>query len=234
MSFILEALRKSQQARQPGPAPEFRGAVHDISLSMPGVSGWLVLGVILLLGMTIAALVFWRDIASGVPATPVETSAPVAPVTGPVPAATEVVPVAPVAPRAEAPAESTIPVHDLAEQARVPVRVVPKSISLAHTEGKAQVQHRSVAKPAAVVAPSVPDTTPLLQQMPTDFQHTLPPLKVSIHVYAPDPAQRILFINNRQYRQGDLIDGEVRVEEIVPDGVILSYHGERFKLGRPR
>ena len=231
MSFILEALRKSQQARQPGPTPEFRGAVHDISLSMPGVSGWLVLGVILLLGMAAAALVFWRDMASGVPETPVETSAPAAPVTGPAPVATEV---APIVPRVEAPAENAISVHDLADQARVPVRVAPKSTALARATGKAQVQHRSVAKPVAVLAPSVPDTTPLLQQMPTDFQHALSPLRVSIHVYTPDPAQRILFINNRQYHQGDLIDGDIRVEQIVPDGVILSYRGERFKLDRPR
>lgn len=230
MSFILEALRKSQQARQSGPTPEFRGAVHDISLSMPGVGGWLVLGVVLLLGMMVAALVFWRGMESGAPQTPVATPAPAKPATEPVPLASES------APPAEAPAKSAIPVHDLADQARLPVRIIPKTTAPARNENKskAQVQQRSAAPATAGVVPMTTDTTPLLQQMPTDFQRALPPLRVSIHVYAPDPAQRILFINNRQYHQGDLIDGEVRVEEIVPDGVILSYRGERFKLGRPR
>ncbi|WP_461575985.1 general secretion pathway protein GspB [Sulfuricaulis sp.] len=87
---------------------------------------------------------------------------------------------------------------------------------------------------AVPAAPAETDDAPLLQQMPTDFQRALPPLRVSIHVYAPDPSQRILFINNRQYHQGDRVDGNIRVEEIVPDGVILSFQGQRFKLGRPR
>jgi general secretion pathway protein B len=82
--------------------------------------------------------------------------------------------------------------------------------------------------------PLIEDDTPLLQQMPQDFQRALPALAVTIHVYAHDESQRILFINNREYRKGSQIDGGIRVEDIVPDGAVLSFRGERFKLGRPR
>jgi general secretion pathway protein B len=78
------------------------------------------------------------------------------------------------------------------------------------------------------------DDTPLLQQMPQDFQRALPALAVTIHVYSHDASQRILFINNREYRKGSQIDGGIRVEDIVPDGAVLSFRGERFKLSRPR
>lgn len=229
MSYILDALRKSQQARQSGPAPEPHGAVHNISLSLPGAGWWLAAGIVLLFGILAAAFIFWRGTVGGAPSLPDETTPPPASVIEPVPLVKEQTPSS-----TEKPAKSVPPVHDLAEEARVPVRVTPEKTVLVPDSGKAELKNHS-AEPATVTsAPLVPDDAPLLQQMPMDFQHALPPLRVSIHVYAPDPSQRILFINNRQYHEGDRIEGDVRVEEIVPDGVILSYHGERFKLGRPR
>jgi hypothetical protein len=56
---------------------------------------------------------------------------------------------------------------------------------------------------------------------------------VNIHVYTPDESQRMLYINNRQYRRGEFIGG-VLIEDITPDGVLVNYHGVRFKLERPR
>jgi general secretion pathway protein B len=75
---------------------------------------------------------------------------------------------------------------------------------------------------------------PLLSAMPSEFQERLPPMEVNIHVFSPDPSQCILSINNRPYRQGDEITGGAVVEEIVPDGVVLYYDGQRFRLPRPR
>ena len=69
--------------------------------------------------------------------------------------------------------------------------------------------------------------------MAPDFQRGLPAMMVNIHVYAPEESQRILYINNRQVRRGDEMPGGVFVEEIVPDGAILRFRGERFKLPRP-
>jgi general secretion pathway protein B len=228
MSYILDALRKSQQARQPAPTPEPRGAVHNISLSWPNAGWWLAAGLVLLFGLLIAAFVFWRGTAGGAPPVPAETTPPSASAIEPAPVAEEKTP----------PVETLVrnmpPVHDLAEEAKVPVRVIAKKPERVHDADKAQANHRPAAPETATTALLAPDDAPLLQDMPTNFQRALPSLRVSIHVYAPDPSQRILFINNRQYRQGDRIEGDIRVEEIVPDGVILSYRGERFKLGRPR
>jgi general secretion pathway protein B len=72
-----------------------------------------------------------------------------------------------------------------------------------------------------------------LISMSPEFQKTVPPMTVNIHVYASDESRRILYINNRQYRGGDEIPGGVRVEEIIPEGVVLQFQGQRFKLARP-
>jgi len=75
---------------------------------------------------------------------------------------------------------------------------------------------------------------PLLSAMPTAFQDRLPPMEVNIHVYSPDPAQCILYINNRSYGPGDEVTGGAVLEEVVPDGVVLRYDGQQFRLPRPR
>ena len=66
MSYILDALRKSQQARQPGTAPR-TGAVHNISLALPVSGWWLALGIMLLLGLLVAVYLFWRSTVGNLP-----------------------------------------------------------------------------------------------------------------------------------------------------------------------
>jgi general secretion pathway protein B len=234
MSYILDALRKSQQARQPGTAPR-TGAVHNISQALPVSGWWLALGVVLLLGILAAVLLFWRSTVANLPDLPAApaSSEPVAtaPVSAPAPVALEKPVAVP-----ESPARKTAPVTDLAEQARLPAPTPPKKIAVARAEKKPAVNRRSetIKTAAAPAVLLVMDDTPLLQQMPQDFQSALPALAVTIHVYSHDESQRILFINNREYRKGSQIDGGIRVEDIVPDGAVLSFRGERFKLGRPR
>jgi general secretion pathway protein B len=234
MSYILDALRKSQQARQPGTAPR-TGAVHNVSPALPVSGWWLALGVVLLLGILAATLLFWRSTVANLPDLPAApaSSEPVAtaPVSAPAPVTLEKPLAVP-----ESPARKTAPVTDLAEQARLPAPTPPKKIAVARAEKKPAVNRSSeTIKTAATPAvPLVMDDTPLLQQMPQDFQRALPALAVTIHVYAHDESQRILFINNREYRKGSQIDGGIRVADIVPDGVVLSFRGERFKLSRPR
>jgi type II secretory pathway component PulC len=49
-------------------------------------------------------------------------------------------------------------------------------------------------------------------------------------IYAETPAERMVFINGRRYREGDSIDGRLKIEEIREDSVELSDQGRRFAL----
>ena len=94
----------------------------------------------------------------------------------------------------------------------------------------------AVDAPRAAMPPrAVPGTgeVPWLSSLPQAFRSSLPPLAVNIHVYSPEQSQRILYINNRPVQQGARIEGGVVGEEIVHDGVVLQYRGQRFKLPRP-
>jgi len=60
----------------------------------------------------------------------------------------------------------------------------------------------------------------------------LPDMHLDIHVYSGQPEDRFVFVNMSKYKEhATLLEGPV-VSEITPDGVILSYQGAEFLLPR--
>ena len=55
-------------------------------------------------------------------------------------------------------------------------------------------------------------------------------LKVTVHVWAERPAERLVFVNGRKYVQGDRIEDKFVLEEITPEGAMVSYEGRRSLL----
>ncbi|MDQ3564047.1 MAG: general secretion pathway protein GspB [Pseudomonadota bacterium] len=74
------------------------------------------------------------------------------------------------------------------------------------------------------------DEMPSYAEMPAEVQAAVPDLKVSLMAYAPNAADRLVYIKNRRYVEGDVIEGKLKVETITRKGVVLSYDGERFLL----
>jgi general secretion pathway protein B len=85
------------------------------------------------------------------------------------------------------------------------------------------------AEEAAPVAPPDPYAgIPHQHQLPSDVQRTLPELEVTVHIYSATPSARLVRINRRNYQEGDLVDDQVRLEEITQDGLILSFGDIRY------
>jgi len=205
VSYILDALKRSERSRQRHRPLVYR-AVSPAARVAPNTRIAILIGV-LLVGTVVA--VYWWRLSSTTPE-------PDLPVTeAPIPAASAAAGQKKIAERLRAtPALS----HSPAEGGSAPL-----------------VQSASAAKRAAPPPrEEIAGPVPLLTAMPAEFQDRLPPMEVNIHVYSPDPAQRILYINNRAYRQGDEVTGGAVVEEVVPDGVVLYYDAQRFRLPRPR
>lgn len=55
-------------------------------------------------------------------------------------------------------------------------------------------------------------------------------LKLTVHVWADKPAERLVFINGRKYVQGDRIEDKALLEEITQEGALVSYQGRRSLL----
>jgi general secretion pathway protein B len=61
---------------------------------------------------------------------------------------------------------------------------------------------------------------------------SLPDLHLDIHVNSNNAAERFVFVNMRKYTEGQTLSEGPVVEHITADGVILNYHGLRFLLPR--
>lgn len=66
--------------------------------------------------------------------------------------------------------------------------------------------------------------------LPAKLRRALGPLNLDLHVFGDRPERRFVLINSRRYRQGDWLAEGPLLESIDPDGVVLSYRGQRFTL----
>lgn len=231
MSYILDALKKSEQERELVRMLRTAGAAGYFWAPARRRLWPAIVVLALFAGITLTVLRWWpaqehtsvaNEIASEspLPAQAVVTREPAVMTAAP----------PPTSPVVMAPSRSAT--NDLANQARVasapesaPVAPTPPHVSDKPAAGQP-------ANPEAT-APIDAAAVPLLREMPADFRRQLPELTVNIHLYSADEAENLVYINDRQLRRGEQLEGGIKLEEIVPDGVVLSYAGTYFKLPRP-
>lgn len=86
-------------------------------------------------------------------------------------------------------------------------------------------------EPEAPVEPDPYASVPMLWQLPSVIRSKLPKLSMSVHVYAPQEASRFVIVNRKKYREGDVLDGGVKLVAIVADGIVLEHLGRRYRIG---
>lgn len=211
MSYILDALKKSEYERNLGRNLAPGDGVPGVAAPRPL---WpRIVGLLLALNLLgIALMVWWPEGES---------------------ASSEVAAVSDAASTASAPAPAAVETDsaDPRPASVAPTPVAPLAEVAAPT-APALTETAHVAPPPKAPAARIDDAPPL-RLLPAEFQSTLPPLQVNIHVYGEDASARLLYINDRQARVGEFVHEGVRVEAIVADGAVLSYRGRLFKLPRP-
>jgi len=234
MSFILDALRKSEHDRQRQATPGF--ADIRTGRARSGLPVWaLALAGLLLVNIVVMLLL----VVGNAPARtePSSTAGTQAPVTQPAPAATP----APV-PQAMQPANAT---GGSAQMPAVPPAPPPAAPEQAHVDRGAEPAGTQATEPPAPVAARTPlprspvtDEPEILEPLPTmddlmaQGRLSIPEIHLDIHVYATRPAERFVFLNMRKYREGAQTPEGVVVEHITRDGVVLNHRGVRFLLPR--
>lgn len=225
MSSILDALKKSERQRSLGRDLVFRNASRNAAPRLTGFAIAVLLA-LAILAVAIGALLFsLREPASPVALSSVETATPPADndANSTQESGDAAVASAPAAP-ADAVRSMDSTTHSGSKTAPALPKPVPPKLEKSVDAPHSPVQTRPAQAGGAI---------PWLSSLPQTLRSSLPPLAVNIHVYSPDESRRILYINNRPVKQGERIEGGVVVEEIVHDGVVLQYRGQRFKLPRP-
>jgi hypothetical protein len=72
----------------------------------------------------------------------------------------------------------------------------------------------------------------LYQDLAATSGSDLPQLRLDLHVYAVKPQDRFALINMHKVHEGDTVQNGVRVENITPEGVVMSHNGSKFLLPR--
>jgi general secretion pathway protein B len=67
-------------------------------------------------------------------------------------------------------------------------------------------------------------------ELPIDIRSSLPEFKISGHAYGPDARTKVVRINEKILQEGQDLSTGLRLEEIIPEGLILAYQGFRFKV----
>ncbi len=206
MSLILEALRKSEAERRRGVAP-------DVAMELPPASAartrampaWVLPVVLLGAIMLLAAWWSQRDASSANDEAPAIAS-PVAEPRIATPAQPVVVarPTQPVAIPQAAPSASTTsqPTPAIAEPTPPPARPLPE-IPPASTPDIANIDATS-----------------------------LPPVKLSMHMWDESPSKRFVILNGQRMSEGDR-NGDITVVAIERDGVVVERNGQRARVPLP-
>jgi general secretion pathway protein B len=263
MSYILNALRKSEQERQ---ARQAETATDRILLPRPKQSRrtglWIT--AIVLSNVLIISGFIWLNSKKTAPsalrapiASPVERSAHTPPEK---PSTNKIQPSAPVA-AAKEPASPT-----LAEQAAVnvprknvlqskagndkkpsPVRSSePSNAKNTLIDRRENAQLPAKQPPPATLnpapselnaqepAPAANHQIPFLEELPYEVRQSIPKMTVNVFVYSPEePTESFVVINMEKYRAGQLTKDSVELKEIRFDSLVANYQNHMFRIGRP-
>lgn len=205
MSFILDALRKSEHERQRAAVPGLSQV--PIATQRHELPRWALL-LIGALGAAVLGLggAWWQS-----------TRAPLA--TAELPAA-----------RSER--ALTLPA---AAATTAPATVAPAAAANAPPAMRFEppLAARSLAQATATASPPAAATSATTLPSPAALAAegiVLPTLRLELHAYAERPSDRFVFINGRKYVEGSRLADGPELIEIEPNGAVLRHLGQRFLL----
>jgi general secretion pathway protein B len=270
MSFILDALKKSESDRQRKNGP----ALFEVKVAPPRthLPAWAIaIAALLVVNL---GIVMWMVMRHPGRAGAVAESAAGAAAAAAATASTSGAPGPAAAPAAASPAapvaSAPMPPQAATQSAAPPTALASASgstatLSTTVANGVAPPPAPAGASPAAA-APAAPDGAnpddyapaedapasapasglfssgrvrrgtaagvPLYQDAAATPGTQIPQLRLDLHVFAVRAQDRFVMINMHKVHEGDTLPEGVHVDNITPEGAVLSYNGSRFLLPR--
>jgi general secretion pathway protein B len=257
MSFILDALKKSEAERRQGEVPSLQNDIGSAAPRRRSIWPFVLTFALLLNGAVFGGWLLLRQEKPPVAAMSsgeidrilasraghAESAGDLTTKSAPVAKETELSAAA-VKPITEPPAQppqATVSIRESVpvKQAGVTPQAKPKAAAPPVKENPAAAEKpaqpaQSPTKRANVAAPAPAESFPLLSELPADVRSRLPGLNLQLHFFSPDPARRLVRLNGSNLREGDRGGDGLSVVEITPDGIRLSCQGVRFLLPTAR
>jgi general secretion pathway protein B len=225
VSFILDALRKSEHERQRQGGPGIAD-LKPVSIAARLPLWAIALGALLLLNIIVVLVLVLRDAPASEPA-----RAPESPAAAVQPPATAAVPATPTTASNEAPPASqyTLPPPVLTPE---PPQYEPEPAPLRADAPPPVYQEPVEEDPGPQLDATSTENLPSLYDIQIQGSGRVPEMHLDLHVYSSRPGERFVFLNGRKYREGGQTPEGTRIERITPDGVVLNHRGLRFLMPR--
>jgi general secretion pathway protein B len=203
MSFILDALKKSETERQQQSSAEFSSVPS--SSGNPSPARWLwMLGILLLINFAVLIGILMKP-SSTADAVKLDPDA---------------------APTQESSSnfeeQVAVAIDNRAEQAPPAVAQIEEPPATTPNPAPAPTSSSRTS-----IAP-----VPTVDELRLEGTLQIAELHLDIHVYSEVPEDRFVFINMNKHREGSQIAEGPVVREIRDDGVVLEYQGRIFLLPR--
>lgn len=248
MSYILDALNKSENERRaaaaPGLMPGASFVVAPQKQSRRGSAAFVIGIGMLVTGLALGSWRPWQSLPDGAAPQVVALSTAVAPALSPAAPGPVDVPPAAVVPTAPA-KPAVVPEPVVKVSAPVAEKSKPKAATRTPPPAKAEVAavtpRRVVAAPVASVAAAAParlEEAPATtrekrvvsyRDLPASVRQSLPEISFGGFAGTDDDAVNIAFINNRLVKAGEEVSPGLKLESVAHDGVVMAYQGHRFK-----
>ena len=238
MSYILDALRKSERERRRGSIPDPLTVQEPLPHEKRKRAVWpFVIMAALLINAVIFGLWFGSRYSQKAPVVQEDASQNIHKPQ-----------------QANNPPQSAPQMKD--EQKYIPIKNVPHTGKLSPDILNSQEQRKSqehlvrqgeetnhditrispgntMSAPETEIPP--PDKTKLysLNELPSSVRQKLPDFSLSVFLYADEPDARMVRVNGNRMKEGQYLTTGLKLEEIIPDGVIFSYMHYRFRIGIP-
>jgi len=230
MSYILEALKKAEQERDVGAVPNL-ATPHEVEHPPARSYRWLWVVAALLSINVVLVVLLLQDRDAEVAVTAQAPPEPRPPLAGDGPAqpirqAGEIaISEAPVPERTVLPHnERSLPAGELV--------VLPEPADLQNSRPLPVPEEELDERTDAVAAAEDISRLPSWYELPQEFRNRLDLPRLDLHAYSEEPQNRFILVNLKKYREGERLESGLVLEEILPDGMVMSYQGERFLVER--
>lgn len=238
MSYILDALKKSEQERDLGQVPTLNTKPYVNKKDKSLLPVWI--GACGIFGVSVAGAFFYFDYqkSTNFPPTELIKQQSIAPMDlvkeEQTHSVTETMDILALEnPRFVKHQAPPVPVTavkpELATEADVPVK---KAVT-----GKVIMATENIEQPIAEVVESNIETEqvafieiPTVDELSTSLRQRIPDLALNVHVYDDEPAERFILMNMKRYKEGEQTREGLFLEEILPNGVVMSLNGTLFRV----
>jgi general secretion pathway protein B len=218
MSYILDALNKSEQERRGQQTPGLQTVHRAPPPKASSKAPWIVVIAIFAV-INLAGLGYWLMSNEPTPA-PVVTQQSAANPPATTPASQ---------PQTSSQNQPAVTLtHQVTEQPVVQQTPVASTAPTTNTADNNQT-------PGLLITPDTafqkPTNQPVrITELPLNVQRQIPDLVFSSHLFSDEPSFRMVNINGKMIREGDMVANDLRLLEISEEGVILGFRHYVFEV----